>query len=299
MAVQEPVQVSSQPIVTSANPPAVNMRLLKRIGFHIILVIIGFIVVFPLIWSVGQSLTSQTAIWDWPPRLIPENPTLENYQALFTRQDLQLGRWFFNSLFVSVTTTALVLFVTSMAAYSFARLRFPGRDIIFYIMLVTMMIPSQVTLIPVYMMIRDLGFIDTYHALIWPSLANVFAVFMLRQFFRGIPAELEEAAVMDGASRFRIYWRIILPISASAMTALGIFVFLGSWNDLFWPLIVLNRLEMRTLPVGLSVLADSYGREQGLVQAGAVFASVPVLIVYAIFQRRILEGITFTGMGGM
>ncbi len=127
---------------------------------------------------------------------------------------------------------------------------------------------------------------------------SVDRVGLRRLIIKSIPRELEEAAILDGASRFGIYWRIILPISASAFTALGIFVFIGSWNDLFWPLIVLNRLEMRTLPVGLSVLADAYGREQGLVQAGAIFASVPVLIVYAIFQRQILKGITFTGMGG-
>ena len=274
------------------------VKRLQRVGFHTILLMISFVVIFPLIWAFAQSFTYETEIWDWPPRLIPKNPTFENYRLLFSRQDLQIVRWFFNSFFVSTITTILVLFVTSMAAYSFARLRFPGREPLFFLLLITMMIPGQVTLIPVFMMIRDLGFLDTYHALIWPAIPNVFAVFMLRQFFMGIPRELEEAAILDGASRFGIYWRIILPISTAALTALGIFVFLGSWNALFWPLIVLNRLEMRTLPVGLSVLADAYGREQALVQAGAIFASLPVLVFYAIFQRRILKGITFTGMGG-
>jgi multiple sugar transport system permease protein len=274
------------------------VKRLQRLGFHTILLMISFVVIFPLIWAFGQSFMLETEIWDWPPRLIPKNPAFDNYDQLFSRQDLQVARWFFNSFFVSTVTTILVLFVTSLAAYSFARLRFPGREPLFFLLLITMMIPGQVTLIPVFMMIRDLGFLDTYHALIWPAIPNVFAVFMLRQFFMGIPRELEEAAILDGASRFGIYWRIILPISTAALTALGIFVFLGSWNALFWPLIVLNRLEMRTLPVGLSVLADAYGREQGLVQAGAIVASVPVLIFYAFFQRRILKGITFTGMGG-
>ena len=278
---------------------SINMNLLKRFSFHIILLVIAFLVMFPILWSISQSFMSNTEIWDWPPRLIPQQPTFENYRTLFTRQDLQLSRWFVNSLFVSSVITVLALFVTSLAAYAFARLRFPGRDLIFFVLLSAMVLPAQVTLIPVFMMIRQLGFIDTYHALIWPAMANVFAVFMLRQFFLGIPRELEEAAILDGASRFGIYWRVIIPISASALTALAIFIFLGSWNDLFWPLIVLNRLEMRTLPVGLSVLGDSYGREQALVQAGAVVASLPVLIFYAFFQRQILKGITFTGMGGM
>ena len=144
----------------------------------------------------------------------------------------------------------------------------------------------------------DLKFLDTYHALIWPAGASVFGVFLLRQFFLTIPTELEEAAVLDGASRFGVYRHVVLPLSSSALVALGIFTFLGSWNDLFWPLIVLNRLEMRTLPVGLAILVGEYGYERALGMAGATVALIPVLIFYAIFQRRIIEGITLTGMGG-
>ncbi len=277
-----------------------RIQLLKKTLVQIVLLFIAFVVFFPIMWMISQSLTPNSEVWDWPPQFIPQHPTLENYQTLFTRQDLAIGHWFVNSLFVSTITTILTLFITSLAAYSFARLRFPGRDIIFFIMLSALVIPAQVTLIPIFLLMRDFKWLDTYHALIWPAMANVFAVFMLRQFFLGIPRELEEAAILDGATRFGIYWRIILPMSSSALTALAIFVFLGSWNDLFWPLIVLNRLEMRTLPVGLTVLSSAYyTREQSLVQAGAVIASVPVLIFYAFFQRQILKGITFTGMAGM
>ncbi len=277
-----------------------RIQLIKRVLVQVILMAIAFVVFFPIMWMISQSLTPNSEIWDWPPQFIPQHPTLENYQTLFTRQDLAIGHWFLNSLFVSTITTILTLFVTSLAAYSFARLRFPGRDIIFFILLSALVIPAQVTLIPIFLLMRDFKWLDTYHALIWPAMANVFAVFMLRQFFLSIPRELEEAAILDGATRFGIYWRIILPMSSSALTALAIFVFLGSWNDLFWPLIVLNRLEMRTLPVGLTVLSSAYyTREQALVQAGAVIASVPILIFYAFFQRQILKGITFTGMGGM
>jgi multiple sugar transport system permease protein len=164
--------------------------------------------------------------------------------------------------------------------------------------LFTLMVPGQVTLIPVFLLIRNLGWLDTYHALIWPGAASVFGVFLLRQFFLSIPKELEEAAIIDGAGRFRIYWQIVLPLSRAAMIALMIFTFLGSWNDLFWPLIVLNRLEMRTLPVGLTVLNGTYTQERALIMAGAIIASAPVLIFYGIFQRRIIQGVMLTGMGG-
>jgi multiple sugar transport system permease protein len=277
------------------------MNLRQRIGpfwLQILLTLGVFVIGFPFLWVVSQSFMSNTEIFDVPPRLIPRHPTLENYYAVFTRQDLQLGRWFINSVFVSSAITILVLAVASTAAYAFARLRFPGRDIIFYAALATMMIPGQVTLIPIFLLMRDLKFLDTYHALIWPAGANVFGVFLLRQFFMTIPIELEEAAILDGASRFGVYRRVVLPLSSSALVALGIFTFLGSWNDLFWPLIVLNRLEMRTLPVGLAILVGEYGYERALGMAGATVALVPVLIFYTIFQRRIIEGVTLTGMGG-
>lgn len=277
------------------------MNLRQRIGpfwLQILLTLGVFVIGFPLLWVVSQSFMSNAEIFDWPPRLIPRHPTLENYSSVFTRQDLQLGRWFINSVFVSSAITILVLAVADMAAYAFARLRFPGRDIIFYVALATLMIPGQVTLIPIFLLMRDLKFLDTYHALIWPAGASVFGVFLLRQFFMTIPRELEEAAVLDGASRFGVYWRVVLPLSSSALVALGIFTFLGSWNDLFWPLIVLNRLEMRTLPVGLAILVGEYGYERALGMAGATVALTPVLILYTIFQRRIIEGITLTGMGG-
>jgi multiple sugar transport system permease protein len=277
------------------------MSLRKRIGppwLQALLLLGVFIIGFPFFWVISQSFTPNTEIYDWPPHVIPHHPTLENYTDVLTRRDLQLGRWFINSVFVSSAVTVLVLVVASMAAYAFARLRFPGRDLIFYVALATLMVPAQVTLIPVYLLMRDLKFLDTFHALIWPAGAGVFGVFLLRQFFLSIPRELEEAAVLDGASRFGVYWRIVLPLSSSALVALAIFTFLGSWNDLFWPLIVLNRLEMRTLPVGLAILVGEYWQERALMMAGATIALIPVLIFYTIFQRRIIEGVSLTGMGG-
>jgi len=263
------------------------------------LIVMALLIGFPLFQLISQSLMHTNDVLHYPPQLIPPEFTTENYMHLFQSQDLDLPRWLFNSFFVSTSITIGVVAISSLAAYTFARLRFPGRQILFFFFLATVTLPSQVTLIPNFLLMRDLHFIDTYNGLIWPGLANVFAVFLLRQFFAEIPAELEEAAILDGASRWEVFIQIVVPLSTSALTALGILVFLNAWNDLFWPLIVTNSVEMRTLPVGLTVLNGNYGAlDRGLVLAGATFATIPVLIVYIIFQRRIIKGITLTGMGG-
>ncbi|OUC08715.1 N-acetyl-D-glucosamine ABC transporter permease, partial [Litorilinea aerophila] len=222
------------------------MHYLHRLLLYAALIALAVVVGFPIYWMLVVSITPSEQVFAWPLQFWPQTPTLEHYREVFTRQDLQVGRWLINSVIVSTAATAVALFISSLTAYGFARLRFPGRDFLFMLILFTIMVPGQVTLIPVFLLVRWLGWLDTYHALIWPGAANVFGVFLLRQFFLSIPREMEEAAVIDGASRFRIYWQIILPLSQSALIALTIFLFLGAWNDLFWPLIVLNRLEMRT-----------------------------------------------------
>jgi multiple sugar transport system permease protein len=263
------------------------------------LVILAIVIGFPFYWMLALSVTPENEIYQWPLRFFPATPTLENYVQIFTRQDLQMGRWFLNSVVVASAETLLTLLVCSLAAYGFARLDFPGRDKIFYALLFALMVPAQVTLIPTFLLVRNLGWLDSYQGVILPEVAGVFGVFLLRQFFLSLPRELEEAAVIDGAGRFRIYWQIALPLIQSGLVALTIFVFLGSWNNLFWPLIVLNRLEMRTLTVGLTVLRGTYGAEQmGLVMAGAAVASLPVLLFYAVFQRQILQSIALTGIKG-
>jgi multiple sugar transport system permease protein len=272
----------------------------KNFPIYIILAVMTLFIGFPLFAVMAESFTKSGDILRFPPPVIPTEPTLDNYQKLFSMQDLQLPRWLFNSFFVSTSTTIWVVIVCSLAAYAFARLRFPGRNVLFGIFLATIMIPSQITLIPNYLLMRDLKLLNNYGALIWPGVANVFAVFLLRQFFSQIPRELEEAAVLDGAGHWQIYSRIIMPLSTSALTAMGIFVFLNNWNDVLWPLLVAGRTEMRTLPVGLTVLNGSFANmDRGLVLAGATFATIPVLIVYVFFQRRIIKGISMTGMGGM
>jgi multiple sugar transport system permease protein len=231
--------------------------------------------------------------------MIPSSPTLDNYNTVFTQPDLKLAIWLRNSLFAAAAYTTAVIVICAPAAYAFARLKFPGNNILFGLLLLTVMLPSQVTLIPNFLLMRDLKFLDTFHALIWPGAANVFAVFLLRQFFMQIPQELEEAAILDGATYFGRFRHVILPLSTNALVALGIFVFLGHYNDLLWPFITTSSLEMRTLPVGLQILNSSYaGQYRPMVLAGAVFATVPVMIVYIIFQRRIIRGVVLTGMGG-
>jgi len=235
----------------------------------------------------------------WPPQIIPVNPTLDSINTVLTQQDLRLDLWLRNSLIAATGYTLAVLVLCTPAAYAFARLKFPGNKVLFGFLLVTIMIPSQVTLIPNYLLMRDLQWLDTFYALIVPGAANVFGVFLLRQFFIQIPSELEEAAVLDGAGYFGRFWHVILPLSRNALTALGIFVFLGHYNDLFWPFIVTNSLETRTLPVGLTILNSSYaGQYRPMVLAGATLSTIPILIVYVIFQRQIIKGITLTGMGG-
>ena len=270
----------------------------SRVPLYIVAIALFMYVLIPLYWIILQSFMTEADIFHWPPYLVPPSFTLKNYVKLFTFPDTPLLRWFFNSAFVAFSRIGLELTIASLAAYAFGRLEFPFRDQIFFLILITMMIPGQVTLIPMYMLMRNLKWIDTYHALIWPGAASVFPVFMLRQFFQTIPQEMEEAAFIDGASRLRILFRIILPLSTPALSALAIFIFLGNWNALFWPLIITNRLEMRTLVPGLTIMRGTYSQQRGLVMAAAVFTVVPVILFYSLFQRHIIEGVTLTGMAG-
>lgn len=284
-------------------PSRRSHRTLDQIRNNLVMYIFLFIATLfiglPLIILAAQSLMPNNEILDVPPKLISRNSSLDHYESLFNREDLMLPRWLYNSFFVSTSTTILTILIASPAAYAFARLRFPGRNILFFLLLITVMVPVQMTYIPNFILMRDLKFLDTHKALIFPSIANVFAVFLLRQFFMSIPRELEEAARLDGASYWGVFVRIVMPLSTTALVAMGIFVFLTNWNELVWPLIVVNRVEMRTLPVGLTVLNGAYNTlDRGLLMAAATFSTVPVLAVYILLQRWIIKGITFTGMGG-
>jgi multiple sugar transport system permease protein len=276
-----------------------RLQLTQNIWTYAFLFIISAFVLIPMMVAISQSFMTNQAVNQMPPKLIPTDPTLDNFRRVLTQQDLRLDMWLRNSLFAATGYTLAVLMLCAPAAYAFARLRFPGRNPLFAFILVTIMIPPQVTLIPNYLLMRDLSWLDTFYALIFPGAANVFGVFLLRQFFLHIPTELEEAAVLDGAGYFGRFWHVVLPLSKNALVALSIFVFLGHYNDLFWPFIVTNTLETRTLPVGLTILNSAYaGQFRPMVLSGAVLSTIPILIVYIIFQRRIIQGVTLTGMGG-
>ncbi len=271
----------------------------EHVTAYSLLIVLSIFVALPLLIAVSQSFMTNQEVNRWPPKLFPTAPTLDAYHLVLTQQDLRLDLWLRNSLISATGYTAMVMILCAPAAYAFARLRFPGNKLLFAILLVTIMIPGQVTLIPNYLLMRDLHWIDTFNALIFPGAANVFGVFLLRQFFMAIPQELEEAAFLDGAGYFGRFRHVILPLSTNALTALGIFVFLGQYNDLFWPIIVTSSLETRTLPVGLSILNQSYaGQYRPMILAGAVLSTLPILLVYIIFQRQIIKGVTMTGMAG-
>lgn len=262
------------------------------------LVIIAITTLMPIVFMYTRALLPENLQMVWPIIWIPNPPTFENFQRILNDPTLPVFRWLINSVFVASAVTALVLFISSLTAYAYARLEFPGRDMIFFLLLTSLMVPSAVTFIPNFMLMRDLKWLNSYHGLIWIHGAGVFGIFLLRQHFLSIPKELEEAAIMDGASRFRIYWQICLPLVSSALVALGIFTFLGNWNDLFWPLIIMSDREKLTLPVGLQVLGGGNYVQRGVTMAAAALATTPVLILYAVFQRRIIAGIALTGMGG-
>src|SRR5215216_2131007 len=281
-----------------------SMRLRQLDAFshfwtYLFLTIMGLFVVLPLLIAVMQSFSTNQEVTRWPPQIIPVNPTLQAYQQVFNQADLDLPRWLFNSVYAAIAYTAAVMVICAPAAYAFSRLKFPGANLLFGLLLVTVMIPSQVTLIPNFLLMKDLKFLDTFNALIWPGAANVFGVFLLRQFFQQIPQELEEAAILDGATYWGRFRHVVLPLSTNALTALAILVFLGHYNDLLWPFVTMNSLEKRTLPVGLQILNSAYaGSFRPIVLAGSVFATVPIVVFYIIFQRRIIKGVTMTGMGG-
>lgn len=274
-----------------------GMSLPAKIGTHAFLALMAAVCLLPLVFCFKVSLEPSRFAFQ-PPTVLFHEPSLANYHEIVTRQDLMLPRWFLNSVLVSFSVVICQMAAVCPAAYAFARLRFPGRNAIFMLLLFTMMVPSQVTMIPVYTMIRGFKLLDNYLGLILPAVANVFGVFMLRQFFEAVPQEFEEAALIDGASRAKTFFSVMLPQAKSGAIALAILNFLGNWNDLFWPLIVMNKLEMRTLPVGLTVLNGSYGNERALVLAGAFIAILPAMLVYGIFQRKIVQGTMLAGLGG-
>ena len=291
--------MSSAPsVIRTPRKRYVSKDLRRSIILWLIFLPLAFVILVPIAYMVTMAFTTEANQFVLPINWIPQPPTLQNFIRIFADPLLPLGRWFANSLLVAGVGTIVILIVSSLSGYAFARLEFPGKDMLFSVLIFSLMIPAAITLIPAFLLLRSLQLLDTYHAIWWPAAASVTGIFLLRQHFYSIPRELEDAARVDGANRFRIYWQICLPLVRGALLALSIFSFLGLWNDLFWPLIVLSEQAKLTLPIGLVVLQQGSYIQRGLAFAGAFVATVPVLIFYAIFQRQIIAGITTTGMAG-
>lgn len=269
-------------------------QITKNVIFHLLIYAAALATVAPFIWMVLTSFKNLGEILIYPPKWLPEKFQIENYLNAF--RAAPFARFYFNSVFVAIAVTLGQLVTCSMAAFAFARLKFWGRDVLFLIFLGTMMIPGQVTMIPSFMVLYWLGWIDSYKALIVPGLASAFGTFLLRQFFLTIPRELEDAAYIDGCSRAGVLWRIILPLSKPALATLAIFTFMGVFNDFLWALIVVNSEEMRTVQLGLAVFRDRYATEWDKLMAGSVTATMPILLIFFFAQKYFIKGITLSGL---
>lgn len=261
---------------------------------YVLLSLGAVLMLIPLAWTVSTSLKLPGSEFNVPVRWIPETWHFGNYAEVARR--VPLARWFFNSLVVALAASVGQMLTGSMAGYAFARLKFKGRDTTFLLFLATMMIPPQVTIIPLFIIVRALGWYDTYAGLIVPGLFGAFSVFIMRQFFLTIPDELEDAARIDGANHWQMYWRIMLPLAGPALATLGTFSFMSFWNSFLYPLVITRSESMRTLPVGLSVFRDTFTTEWTLLTAGLVMSLIPVVIAFLLGQRYFVQGITMTGI---
>lgn len=264
------------------------------LALHTVLLAGALIMIVPFIWMVSSSLKESNQVFALPPQWIPDPVQWDNYLTVW--QTVPLGQYYLNSLVVCGITTAGQIITSVLAAYVFARLTFPGKDVIFLAILATMMIPEQVKMIPSFIILKELGWIDTFTGLIVPALVHPFGIFMLRQFFLSIPKELEDAARIDGSSRLGILWRVILPLSKAPISALAVFVFMFQWNSFLWPLIVLNTKDNYTLQIGLAMLRGDFGADAALQMAATTVATLPLVLLFLVAQKQFIRGITLTGL---
>lgn len=284
-----------EPIRPAADQRSIPVGLLARYGLMIALIML---MVLPFLWMLSTSLKAQQYILQATPQLIPDPLTFESYTSLGERIDLL--RTTFNSAFVAIASTVGQIVIAAMAAYAFSRMQWRGRNTVFVLYLATMMIPAVVLVIPQFILVRSLGWVNSYAGLIVPGLFSAFGVFLLRQSFLGLPKDFEEAAFVDGANHFVIFWRIILPLSQPALATLAVFAFMGSWNAYLWPLFAGRREEVQTLPVALAVLQAGPRAltEWNMVMAGSVIAVLPILLVYLLAQRWFVSGVISSGIKG-
>jgi multiple sugar transport system permease protein len=285
---------------------------------YLIVVPGAILFVAPFAWLLSSSFKPIGDIFSWPPQWIPEHPTTANYKLFLglgpqdARSAEFIGRWFINSAFVATSITVLQLFFNSLAAYAFAKRRFPGRNAIFVLFLATMMIPGQVTLIPSYLVLKSIplfggndilghgghGWLDSYYGLIMPGAVSAFGIFLIRQYMLTIPDEYLDAARIDGASEFKIYWKVVVPLAKPALAATAIFTFIYAWEDFFWPLIIITSPDHYTVPLGLALYVVRNRTSWDIVMAGSVLATLPMIFIFAVFQRYFIRGLAITGLKG-
>jgi multiple sugar transport system permease protein len=257
---------------------------------------IAAVTLCPLLWMVAASLMSPGEAGTYPPPLLPGDATLANYRDLFARAGM--GRYLANSVFLAVTATLVSLLFNVAAGYAFAKLRFAGRDRLFKLLLGALVVPSQVAMIPLFLMLKQFGMVNSYAGVIVPGMASIFGIFLVRQYALSIPDELLEAARIDGASEFRIFRAIVVPLLKPIIVTLAVFTLLGTWNDFMWPLIVLTDKDLHTLPVALASLSREHVQDNELMMAGAVLTTLPVLLVFIALQRFYIEGLTLGSIKG-
>ncbi len=268
-----------------------------RIGVIVataILIIFGFVSVFPLLWMVSTSLKAGASIYAFPPQFIPKHPSFVSYGNLFT--EVSFPRWLLNSSLVTATTIVLTLAASSAGAYAFAKTSFPGRTVLFVVIIATLMIPYFILVIPLFVTMARLSLINTYFSLIFPQVASPVSIFILRQYMQTIPDELSASARIDGAGELLIFARIVLPLSTPALAAAAVFTFLSSWNAFLWPLVAITSSNMRTLPVGLAALQGEFSSQWSLLTAGSFVSLLPAFILYIALQRYFVQGIAMTGL---
>ncbi len=278
------------------------LRFLRRIPIHLVLIAGAITMVIPFVWMVSTSLKTPQETFIHPdffkirPTWIPAKPILSNYVEVW--KQVPFGRYFLNTVFIAACTVAGVVLTSCLAAYAFARFEFPGRELLFVAFLSMMIVPEAVYLVPSFIILSKLGWIDTYLALIVPWLAQIFSIFLLRQQFRTIPNDYYDAAVIDGCSRMKFLWKILVPLSKPTIVTVGLFALLGSWNTFIWPLIMTNSDKLRPIQVGLSYFAQEQSTEYGLMMAAATLSVAPVILIYFFAQKQVIESYAKSGIKG-
>lgn len=264
----------------------------SRTGLTVLAIVLSLLSVFPILWMLSSAFKTRATVTDG--KLLPNDFTWDNFGYVFT--EVPFGRWLLNSFIMAAVITVAALFFHSMAAYALARLQFPGRDSIFAVIFSTLLITAPVILIPLFIIVRQLGMLDSYASLIIPLIFNAFGIFLLRQFYLGIPKELEEAAIVDGCGYWRVYFNVVLPLSRPILSALAVFFFLANWNQFAWPLVSTSSADLTVTQVGISTFTSQYGANWNYILAAATVAVLPMLALFLIFQRQMVESIKTSGL---